>query len=58
MALPGRPVSAATLQATTQKLDVLQSNVRSLQRRLKVLRSISRNSGIRAGEIAEHIDHA
>jgi IclR family transcriptional regulator, mhp operon transcriptional activator len=55
MAISGRPVSAATPHAPTQKLDALQSNVRSLQRGLKVLRLISRNSGIKAGEIAEQI---
>jgi IclR family transcriptional regulator, mhp operon transcriptional activator len=55
MTFSGRPVSTATHPAPTQKLDALQSNVRSLQRGLKVLRLISRNSGIKAGEIAEQI---
>jgi hypothetical protein len=40
------------------KLGVLLSNVRLLQRGLKVLRPISRNSGIKAGEIGTQIDHA
>jgi IclR family mhp operon transcriptional activator len=39
----------------TEKPDAVPSNVRSLQRGLKVLRLISRHSGIKAGEIAEQI---
>jgi IclR family transcriptional regulator, mhp operon transcriptional activator len=55
MAVSGRSVSTTTPRVPAPKLDVLQSNVRSLQRGLKVLRLISRNSGIKAGEIAEQI---
>ena len=50
MAFSGKPATAPA-----HKLDALHSNVRSLQRGLKVLRLISRNSGIKAGEIAEQI---
>lgn len=39
----------------TEKPDAPPSNVRSLQRGLKVLRLISQHSGIKAGEIAEQI---
>jgi IclR family mhp operon transcriptional activator len=50
MAFSGKPAAAPV-----QKSDALPSNVRSLQRGLKVLRLISRHSGIKAGEIAEQI---
>jgi IclR family mhp operon transcriptional activator len=50
MAFSGKPAAAPI-----HKSDALQSNVRSLQRGLKVLRLISRHSGIKAGEIAEQI---
>jgi IclR family mhp operon transcriptional activator len=49
-------VSDRTISATApHKVDVLPSNVRSLQRGLKVLRLISRHSGIKAGEIAAQV---
>src|SRR3954466_4444516 len=50
MAFSGKPASASV-----QKSDAVPSNVRSLQRGLKVLRLISRHAGIKAGEIAEQI---
>jgi IclR family mhp operon transcriptional activator len=50
-------VSGKTLPtaAKREKSEAFRSSVRSLQRGLKILRLISRNAGIKAGEISEQI---